>query len=243
MAPSPSRATSAPKIPKPGRNTRGQFLKGAVANPKGRPVEHAEIKALALEQAPTAIAKLTALMHCDDPQIVIMASKVLLDRGLGTPGQEKIPEPGQHTTEYASFRDLDQVEAARAYQDLLASDRENRQVTFREPEHTEEWYAERDKQRAHEKELAEIAARPPGRPPAPTALARSPEPVAATPPERPRAQPRPRAVAVDVDPDDPTIVAVINPEAAADAELRSVHEHRAMPDSPCAQCRHLWVIS
>jgi hypothetical protein len=74
---------TAPKIPAPGRDTHGRFLKGATGNPGGRPIENSELKELARAQGPAAIVRLTQLMHSDDPMVCIAAARTLLDRGFG----------------------------------------------------------------------------------------------------------------------------------------------------------------
>lgn len=65
----------------------GTFKKGQCGNPKGRPKEAAEIKALALAQAPAAIKRLTEIMMTGDDRSASAAAIALLDRGIGKPGQ------------------------------------------------------------------------------------------------------------------------------------------------------------
>jgi hypothetical protein len=123
-------------------------------------------------------------------------------------------------------------------------------IKFRDPEHSEAWYAERDKQREHEKELAKIAAaglkaaaptpKMLSGPPEPTQARRSPESAPALQPERPIAAPAPLKLdpVAPLDPDE-RVISVVE---RADMELRDVeHEHRAKADSGCARCRQMWV--
>lgn len=63
------------------------FEKGQSGNPGGRPKESAEVKALAREHGPAAIAKLVELMNCGSPRTEVAAAQALLDRGYGKPAQ------------------------------------------------------------------------------------------------------------------------------------------------------------
>jgi hypothetical protein len=63
------------------------FEKGQSGNPGGRPKENAEIKALAKEHGPAAIAKLVELMGCGNPRTEVAAAQALLDRAYGKPAQ------------------------------------------------------------------------------------------------------------------------------------------------------------
>lgn len=58
---------------------------GQSGNPGGRPKENAEVKALARQHGPRAIAKLVELMEGDNPQVARAAAADLLDRGYGKP--------------------------------------------------------------------------------------------------------------------------------------------------------------
>ena len=60
---------------------------GASGNPGGRPKEYAEIKELAREHGPAAIAKLVEFLHGDDHKLAKAAADSLLDRGFGKPSQ------------------------------------------------------------------------------------------------------------------------------------------------------------
>jgi len=61
----------------------GTFKPGQSGNPKGRPKEFAEIKALARVHGPEAIETLARLMRESDPRTQVAAAKELLDRGFG----------------------------------------------------------------------------------------------------------------------------------------------------------------
>lgn len=63
------------------------FQKGQSGNPGGRPKECAEVKALAREHGPEAIAKLVELMRGGDARVAKAAADSLLDRGFGKPAQ------------------------------------------------------------------------------------------------------------------------------------------------------------
>ena len=59
------------------------FVKGQSGNPSGRPKEDPEIKALARQHGPAAIARLAALLECGNPRTEVAAAQALLDRGYG----------------------------------------------------------------------------------------------------------------------------------------------------------------
>ena len=71
--------------------TAGSFKKGQSGNPKGRPKEYPEIKALARSKTEKAIAALERAL--DDDKTAVPAAIALLDRGWGRPGQS---EPDEH---------------------------------------------------------------------------------------------------------------------------------------------------
>ncbi len=155
---------AAAKIPAPGRDTRGRFLPGASANPKGRPLENVEVKELARAQGPAAIIRLTQLMHCDDPQTCIAAAKALLDRGFGRPEQTiAVDATVTPTITYPAMADMDPNEAARVYAEIMQTDAN---VTFLPP-------SGRPK-----KEIAAAAVHPPAAlPKARQELITAPEPI------------------------------------------------------------------
>lgn len=64
-----------------------KFEKGQSGNPSGRPKECAEIKELAREHGPAAIAKLVEFLHGEDHKLAKAAADSLLDRGFGKPSQ------------------------------------------------------------------------------------------------------------------------------------------------------------
>ena len=63
------------------------FVKGQSGNPGGRPKQEGEIRELARESGPEAIAKLVEHMNGDDSRLSQSASIALLDRGFGKPAQ------------------------------------------------------------------------------------------------------------------------------------------------------------
>ena len=68
------------------------FKKGQSGNPGGRPKEAAEVKELAREHGPAAIAKLAEHLNGDDGRLAQSAAVALLDRGYGKPAQTNILE-------------------------------------------------------------------------------------------------------------------------------------------------------
>jgi hypothetical protein len=71
-----------------------KFEKGQSGNPGGRPKEVEEVKALARQHGPAAIAKLAQLMECGSPRTEVAAAQALLDRGYGKPAQAITGEDG-----------------------------------------------------------------------------------------------------------------------------------------------------
>lgn len=123
----------APKIPAPGRDTHGRFLKGASANPRGRPLENDELKKLAREQGPAAIARLTQLMYSVDEQVAHAASKTLLDRGYGRSEQSIALEATvNHALPFTGevIEVSDQTESSHIYQQIVQGTRDPRSVKF-----------------------------------------------------------------------------------------------------------------
>jgi hypothetical protein len=64
------------------------FRKGASGNPRGRPKEAAEVKALAREHTKEAIERLVHWLRSDDARASVQAANALLDRGHGKPIQD-----------------------------------------------------------------------------------------------------------------------------------------------------------
>jgi hypothetical protein len=65
------------------RDAAGKFQKGVSGNPGGRPTAAIEVRELAREHGPEAIARLLMWMRGGDAQSSIAAAKILLDRGYG----------------------------------------------------------------------------------------------------------------------------------------------------------------
>lgn len=245
---------STPENPPPGasaRDQRGRFQKGAPsANPKGRPTESHELKVLAREKSPEAIKRLLFWMRSSDPTASIAAAKELLARGYGRPEQAvTVDATITNAPEklYPAWQDMSPVEASRIYQEMIKAPSSTR-IKFADPEHSEQFYKDREAQRWHEKEMAAA-----GRRETPKMLVR-PTPVlpaqsissAPTPePGIVRAALKPRGMAsVSVDPGDDSVVSIVDAATLAeDVRLRHIHEHSAKPDSICPGCHHLWVIS
>lgn len=70
-----------------------QFSKGQSGNPGGRPKEVAEVRGLARQHGPEAIAKLAAIMRADNSKAAAAAAVALLDRGYGRPAQSIEVDP------------------------------------------------------------------------------------------------------------------------------------------------------
>jgi hypothetical protein len=244
------------------------------ANPKGRPTESREMKELARDKSKEAIARLVYWMRSGDPTASIAAAKELLNRGYGRPEQGiTLDATVAQKRTYPSMRDMDANDASQAYADFIRSPAGSVEFAEPVELSPEEAYAQmmrigsEDDRRFAERALAgrtfrelvdagrklEEATLAPGRPalapPLPKARAEPPEPVqAATFADPPAAGPSERSSAPrapsPVDPDDPSVIAVVDARVAAEDEaLRSVHFHKPLADSICPGCRHLWVIS
>lgn len=78
-----------------------KFLKGQSGNPGGRPKESDDVRELARQHGPDAIAKLVSWMNSDNPKASVSASQALLDRGYGKPVQA-IEHSGELETVYVA---------------------------------------------------------------------------------------------------------------------------------------------
>jgi hypothetical protein len=103
------------------RTARGQYAPGVSGNPNGRPKVAGEIRAMAREHGPAAIARLVALLNSKDEMVSLHAARALLDRGYGRPEQAIAVSPGLPFTE-GSVTVTTQVEAAAAYERLMRGD-------------------------------------------------------------------------------------------------------------------------
>ena len=63
------------------------FEKGKSGNPGGRPKVSMEVKELARQHGPAAVAKLVEHLEGDDGRLAQTAAMALLDRGYGKPAQ------------------------------------------------------------------------------------------------------------------------------------------------------------
>src|SRR6202789_2559269 len=100
--------------------TAGRFLSSG--NPNGRPTASLEVREMAREHGPEAIARLVYWMRSGDSQSSIAASKILLDRGygksmqpLGTPNGAPLVNINLGN----SAPITDPVEAARIYAEFM----------------------------------------------------------------------------------------------------------------------------
>lgn len=85
-------------VVKPKGKPRGKpFAKGATGNPRGRPKEYADLKALAREHTETAIEALAVALK--DPTRAVAAAVALLDRGWGKPSISVTGEGGEGAVE------------------------------------------------------------------------------------------------------------------------------------------------
>ena len=72
----------------PNRGDRGRWLPGSSANPGGRPAVLTDVRNLARQHTPAAVAKLAHIMEKGkSEQACIAAASALLDRGWGKPTQ------------------------------------------------------------------------------------------------------------------------------------------------------------
>jgi hypothetical protein len=239
---------STPKKPPSGRDARGRFRAGAPsANPKGRPTESHEMKALARDKTAEAIKRLTFWLRSDDPAASVAAAKELLSRGYGRPEQAVVLDAtiaaANRRADQVTITPSDPIEASRLYLEIIHGKRSLDSVTFASAAEKDEVVA-----RAYE-QIMDPHVPAPAEPalaalPRPKALAESTEmvqaptsaaPPAAGPSERPSAAPAPSPVAVD--PQDPSVVLVV------EEPLRHFHEHRPKADSTCPRCRQMWVNS
>lgn len=101
------------------RDADGRWRPGRSPNPGGRPKREAELRELAQEDCPRAIARLAELMESEDGATAIAACKSILDRGCGRPAQAIAVE---HTSAPAPMLTIDTddpVEAMRMYQQMI----------------------------------------------------------------------------------------------------------------------------
>jgi hypothetical protein len=116
-----------PKSRGPGR----PFRKGECPNPGGRPKVVAEVRALAQEQGPKAIARLTELMGSEDGRVAVAACQALLDRAYGRPSQE-LAITALAAAAFVGDPTVvsDPVEASRAYAALMRGEAPLESVRF-----------------------------------------------------------------------------------------------------------------
>jgi hypothetical protein len=208
---------AAPKIPAPGRDLGGRFLKGASANPRGRPLENDELKKLARQQGSAAIVRLTQLMYSDDEQVAHAAAKTLLDRGYGRP-EQSIALDGNVTVnrDGPMIEISDPLQAAQIYQEIMRPDSviDPARVTFTS---------------VHKATLLAAIAAPRPRP-------QVFEPAGKPVDVRFTTRPHPQEV-VEV----PTAPPVADNNALSPAiEAEAAHIHIPSADAECGVCRRAW---
>lgn len=101
------------------RVERGRFAPGASGNPNGRPRVYGEVRELARQHGPDAIARLVVLMHSQDENVSVKACSVLLDRGYGRP-EQAIAVSAMPVYAGDPFAVADPIEASRAYEQIMA---------------------------------------------------------------------------------------------------------------------------
>jgi hypothetical protein len=69
------------------RDQNGYFLPGVSGNPSGRPKGAGEIRELAKQYVPDALAKIASLVRSDDEKVALAASQEILNRVFGRPVQ------------------------------------------------------------------------------------------------------------------------------------------------------------
>lgn len=69
------------------RDPNGRWLPGFAPNPTGRPAAVKEVRDLARQHTPAAIARLAELMNDNNPTVALAAIDQLLNRGYGKPMQ------------------------------------------------------------------------------------------------------------------------------------------------------------
>src|SRR5262249_11927908 len=98
------------------RGDSGHYSPGVSGNPVGRPAVVKEIRDLARQHGPAAIARLVELTRSREGAVAITACRTLLDRGYGRPEQAiaiaTIPFAGELTI-------TNPIDAAAAYDRLM----------------------------------------------------------------------------------------------------------------------------
>jgi hypothetical protein len=113
------------------------FVRGQPsANPGGRPAVEREIRELAQQYAPEAIAKLVTLSRHRSPRIALAAANALLDRGIGKPALSVTHEGEVQISRAAADFDLSRVPhdpaaAANAYRFMVSGELEVDPNVFR----------------------------------------------------------------------------------------------------------------
>src|SRR6266403_890718 len=69
------------------RDQNGYFLPGVSGNPSGRPKGAGEIRELARQYVPDALAKIASLVRSNDEKVALAASQEILNRVFGRPLQ------------------------------------------------------------------------------------------------------------------------------------------------------------
>jgi hypothetical protein len=108
-----------PKKRKPPTGDRHwQWKPGQSGNPGGRPNIIGEVRRLAQEHAPAAIARLAELMRSEDPRVSVTAASAILDRAVGRPEQALAIS----TTQAVIAGDVSPADAAATYAEIMRLD-------------------------------------------------------------------------------------------------------------------------
>jgi hypothetical protein len=117
----PGEKSSAPAV---GRDAAGRFIPGTSGNPLGTKVKvPEELRHLAQTYCAEGIERLVFWMRGNDPQASLMATKLLLDRGLGKSAQPLVGAGGQSLVSITmnSGAIVDSEDAARVYAEICGN--------------------------------------------------------------------------------------------------------------------------
>jgi len=113
-----SQLQSSRKRKPPSGDRHWQFRPGQSGNPGGRPRTVHEVRELAQQHAPHAIARLAELMDSPDPRVAVAASSAMLDRAVGRPSQELTVNPAANIP----TGDITPDQAAQVYAEVMRAE-------------------------------------------------------------------------------------------------------------------------